>query len=327
MFQRRQVGAAGAAARGRVYVVLAGLSLTGPGCGAGGSNATDAGAPDAAASTGDGATWTCGAPASAADLCATLPTGTIAACADQPNGEPSQAGYLDVTLPNGSHVYTCATAWTDGSGGYWFEAPDAFMADPQSCCGAAPTPVAIPELPPLALGTMGALHGPREMKPQESASSGAGQIRTNPFAVVVRDQAGANAYTTALARWRAWEGDDQRHEGADGTAYYFPAQFPVNYVILETADGQPVLVIAPEVSATGDGEAPLGHPTLGACAEGGGGPLVLMAGEIWGDTITNHSGRFNHHPAVTREALDNAVELFNCLGISITRTTYYPPEL
>jgi len=347
VFRGWQAGAAGAAARGGVYVVLAWLSLTGLGCGADNWNGTNAPAtavsPDAGstsdmdgstsstdgpASTMDGATWACGAPAPAADLCTTLPTGTVAGCPAQPNGDPSQTGYLDITMPDGSHVYTCATAWSDGAGGYWFDAPDAFMSDPQSCCGGAPTPVAIPEPPSFALGTMGALHGPREIKPQESAESGAGPIRTNPFAVIVRDQAGAQMYEAARASWQAWAGDGIAHAGSDGSgAYYFAAAFPVNFAIQEMPDGQPVLVIAPEVSLTADGETPFGHPTVGACAAGGGAPLVLMAGEVWGTTITNHSGRFNHHPAVTQDALDNAVKLFNCFGISITRTTYYPPKI
>jgi hypothetical protein len=323
----------------RVALVLAGVSIAWLGCGAGMSNETDTAAsavpPDAGSTSstdgstsvddGGAGTWTCGAAASAADLCAALPTGRVAGCA---NGDPSQNGYLDITMPDGSHVYTCATAWSDEAGGYWFDAPDAFMSDPQSCCGAAPTPIAIPDLPPVALGTLGALHGPREIKPQESAESGAGLIRSNPFAVVVRDQAGANLFATALADWQAWAGDGNPHASSDGTgAYYFAAAFPINYAIFETPDGQPVLVIAPEVYLTADGMTPLGHPTLGACAQGGGAPLVLMAGEVWGTTITNHSGRFNHHPAVTQDALDNAVKLFNCFGIAITRTTYYPPAL
>ncbi len=322
----------------RVALVLAGVSFAWLGCGAGMSNETDTGAtavpPDAGSTSitdgstsgddGGTSTWTCGAEAPTADLCAALPTGRVAGCA---NGDPSQNGYLDITMPDGSHVYTCATAWSDEAGGYWFDAPDAFMSDPQSCCGAAPTPIAIPDLPPVALGTLGARHGPREIKPQESAESGAGLIRSNPFAVVVRDQAGANLFATAVADWQAWAGDGNPHASSDGTGYYFAAEFPINYAIFETPDGQPVLVIAPEVSLTADGKTPLGHPTLGACAQGGGAPLVLMAGEVWGTTITNHSGRFNHHPAVTQDALDNAVKLFNCFGIAITRTTYYPPAI
>jgi len=343
-FERQQAGTAGTAARpgARVALGLAALSLAWLGCGADLSTETDAAAnanaPDAGSGSnmdgstsiddGGTGTWTCGAAAPTADLCTALPTGRVALCADLPTGEPSQNGYLDITMPDGSHAYTCATAWSDEPGGYWFDAPDAFMSDPQSCCGGAPTPIAIPDLPPVALGTLGALHGPREIKPQESAESGAGLIRSNPFAVIVRDQAGANLFATAFADWQAWAGDGNPHAGSDGTgAYYFAAEFPVNYAILETPDGQPVLVIAPEVSLTADGMTPLGHPTLGACAAGGGGPLVLMAGEVWGTTITNHSGRFNHHPAVTQEALDNAVRLFNCFGIAITRTTYYPPTI
>jgi hypothetical protein len=343
-FKRQDAGTAGATLRpgARAAFLLAGVSLAWLGCGAGISNETDTAAtavpPDAGStSSTDGATsgddgetgtWTCGAAAPTTDLCAALPRGSVAGCADLPNGEPSQSGYLDITMPDGSHVYTCATAWSDEAGGYWFDAPDAFMADPQSCCGAAPTPIAIWDPPPFELGTLGALHGPREIKPQESAGSGAGLIRTNPFAVIVRDQAAANLFATAFADWQAWAGDGNAHAGSDGTgAYYFAAEFPVNFAIVETPDGQPVLIIAPEVSLTPDGMTPLGHPTLGACADNGGAPLVLMAGEVWGTTITNHSGRFNHHPAVTQEALENAVKLFNCFGIAITRTTYYPPTI
>jgi len=327
----------GTTARDRACTLVVGLALVGSGCGADRPIETapatvdspDAGSPSMMdGSATDGGAWTCGAPATELDLCAALPTGVVAPCADLPDGDPSTDGYLEIALPDGSHVYTCATAWTDGEGGFWFDAPDAFMADAQSCCGGAPTPIGLPPFPPVAPGTLGALHGPREIKPQESVETGAGKIRTNPFAVVVRDQVGANAYATAAANWQAWAGDGLAHAGSDGTgAYYFPAEFPVNYAVLEATDGQPVLVIAPEVSLTDDGMAPLGHPTLGACAAGGGAPLVLMAGEVWGPTITNHSGRFNHDPAVTQEALENAAKLFNCLGISITRTTYYPPKL
>ena len=231
-------------------------------------------------------------------------------------------------MPDGTHIYSCATSWSDGGdGGYAFAAPDTFMSDAQSCCGGPPTPVPTPMLPPIALGTLGAPHGPRDIKPQESMEPGAGPIRSNPFAVVVRDPAGAETYATALASWQAWAGDGNPHTATDGEdAYYFSADLLVNYVILETPDAQPVLVIAPEVSLTADGTTPLGHPTLGACQAGGGAPLVLMAGEVWGATLTNHSGRFNHDPSVTQEALDDAAKLFNCLGISITRTTYYPPK-
>jgi hypothetical protein len=316
--------------------VLVGLVLAGPGCGPEASSETGpaatAGTPDAGQPSGEdggrGSAWTCGTPAPAGDLCAAVPTGTLTGCGEGANGEQPQTGYLDIAMPDGSHIYSCATSWSDGGdGGYFFSAPDSFMSDPQSCCGGEPTPVATPMLPPIALGTLGAPHGPRDIKPQESMEPGSGPIRSNPFAVVVRDQGGADAYAAALANWQAWSGDGAPHGGADGQgAYYFSAELLVNYVILESSDGAPVLVVSPEVSLTDDGMTPLGHPTLGACATGGGAPLVLMAGEVWGTTITNHSGRFNHDPAVTQEALDNAAKLFNCFGIGIDRTTYYTPK-
>jgi hypothetical protein len=42
--------------------------------------------------------------------------------------------------------------------------------------------------------------------------------------------------------------------------------------------------------------------------------------------LTNHSGRFGYDTSVTPAALDDAASLFNCLGISITATMYYPPK-
>ena len=333
VFNSRQAGAEGRLRSASPYLLIFELALVVLGCGPDESTATGpaatTGSPDAGGMpVGDGGTWSCGAPVPAVDLCTALPTGTIAGCGGQQNGAPPQTGYLDIAMPDGSHIYSCATSWSDGGdGGYFFPAPESFMSDPQSCCGGGQTPVATPMLPPIALGTLGAPHGPRDIKPQESAAPGAGAIRSNPFAVVVRDQAGADAYATALASWQAWAGDGNPHMGADGqVAYYFSADLLVNYVIVEMSDGQPVLVIAPEVSLTDDGMTPLGHPTVGACAAGGGAPLVLMAGEIWGTTLTNHSGRFNHDPSVTQEALDNAVKLFNCLGIAITSATYYSPK-
>jgi len=160
-FRRQRAGTAGAAVRpgARIAFGLAGLSVVWLGCGAGMSNETDAPAtavsPDAGSTSsmdgstsiddGGTSTWTCGAVAPTADLCTALPTGAVAGCAALPNGDPSQNGYLDITMPDGSHVYTCATS--DGSGGYWFDAPDAFMSDPQSCCGAAPGCTVVPKSP------------------------------------------------------------------------------------------------------------------------------------------------------------------------------------
>jgi hypothetical protein len=310
------------------------VSLAAFGCGGGTSTPDDAAAidhsPDGGAPpAGGGAPWTCGAPAPPADLCQLLPTGAIHSCGHTANGDPSQTGYLEIALPDGSRIYKCATSWSpDPSTGYTLAAPETLMSDAQSCCGGPPTPVAPPALPAVAVGPLGALHGPDEIKPQETTAPGNGAIHTNPFAVAVRDQAGGMMAAAARASWQAWAGDGAPHAAPDGSgAYYFPIAARVNYAILETPDGQPVVVLAPEISLTDDDETPFGHPTVGACLAGGGAPLVLMAGEIWGTTLTNHSGRFNHDPSVTRDAVDAAAELFNCLGIPIERTTYYPPKL
>jgi hypothetical protein len=291
-----------------------------------GSISTDAATSTGA--TGAAGESMCGTPAAAADLCRTLPQGTLTACSHDSAGEPSQTGYLDILGADGSHVYVCATSWVPGgAGGYWFDRPDLFMSDPQSCCGAAATPAAAPTAPQPAIGVLGNPHAGKDIKPQESAQPGAGLIRQNPFAVIVRDPSGGAAVSAALPTWLGWAGDGKPHPAPDGSgAYYFPGVLLINYALLETSDGHVVVVVGPEVSVTADGKSPLGHPTLGGCAAGGGAPLALMAGEIAGTTLTNHSGRFGHDPSVTPEALDNAAKLFNCLGIPITATTYYPPK-
>jgi hypothetical protein len=310
------------------------LLAGGAGCGGGGQSASDAGPPGSVTSR-DGASLpeastgaACGAPAAAADLCQALPSGTITACSVDGAGQPSQTGYLEIRAADGSRTFVCATSWSDGgSGGYWFGHPDQFMSDAQSCCGGGATPVPAPMAPQPAAGYLGALHAATDIKPQEMSQPGAGPIRENPFAVVVRDSAGGAAVAGAVATWLGWAGDGKPHAGPDGRgAYYFPGPILVNYTILEDAAGAPVIVIGPEVSLTADGKSPLGHPTLGGCAAGGGAPLVLMAGELGGTNLTNHTGRFGHDSSVTPDALNNAAALFNCLGIAVTGTTYYPPK-
>jgi hypothetical protein len=262
------------------------------------------------------------------DLCQALPAGTVNACSHDSAGHPSPNGYLDITSADGGHTYVCATNWipkpTDG---YAFGTPDQFMSDPQSCCGGPATPVGAPTLAPPAIGYLGALHAPRGIKPQETLQSGTGPIRHHPFAFVVADSSQAAAFSATLASWRSWAGDGQAHPAPDGSgSYYFPSKLLINYVILETADAVPVVVIGPEVSSDAKEQKLLGHPTLGACTTGGGAPLVLIAGELSGTTLNNHSGRYGHDPSVTPEALDDAAALFNCLGIPVTATTYFPAK-
>lgn len=130
-----------------------------------------------------------------------------------------------------------------------------------------------------------------------------------------------------MSTWLSWAGDGTPHPAPDGTgAYYFASNFPTNYVVLETSEGFPVIVIGPEVSLTADGTTPIGHPTLGVCSAGGGAVLAMIGGEIHGTTLNNHSGRYDYGPWVTAQALDSAAQLFNCMGIQITDTKYYPPK-
>jgi hypothetical protein len=304
-------------------VFLAGL---GCGAGGGGSSALVTDGSPSQADAGSDAAVVCPAIAAPPDLCKALPTGAVSACS-RDGGQLSPNGYLDIAGTDGSHTYVCATNWipkpTDG---YAFGSPDQFMSDPQSCCGGPATPVAAPTAAPTSIGYLGAPHAPRGIKPQETLQSGTGPIRHHPFAFVVADSSQAAAFAAALASWRSWAGDGQAHPAPDGSGtYYFPTKLLINYVIVETADAVPVVVIGPEVSPDAAGAKLLGHPTLGACTAGGGAPLVLIAGEISGTTLTNHSGRYGHDVSVTPEALDHAAALFNCLGISITGTQYYPP--
>jgi hypothetical protein len=120
-----------------------------------------------------------------------------------------------------------------------------------------------------------------------------------------------------------WAGDGQAHPGPDGTgAYYFPSALPINYVVLRTSSGAPMIVLGPEVSMDPDLGTELGHPTLGACAAGGGAPLAYIGGTIYGSTITNASGRFGHESTVTTETLANTARLFNCYGIQVSNTVF-----
>ena len=320
---RRWVRSIGVAWR---IVVANMIVVAGAGCGSGGGSGSHAGVvgsgPDGQA--GD----VCNATAALTDPCGAVATGTITACSQGSGGQPSQTGYLEIQNTDGSRTYICATSWSDGgSGGYWFDKPEQFMSDPQSCCGSAATPVAAPTAAKSAIGYLGEPHAPRDIKPQESAQPGSGPLRQDPFAISVVDSNSAAAFQSALANWNAWAGDGMAHQAPDGSgAYYFPKFVLINYTIVETRDGMPVIVIGPEVSLTEDGMSPLGHPTLGTCASGGGAPLVLMAGELAGVTLTNHSGRYGHDTSVTQEALDSASNLFKCRGIQVTKTTYYPPK-
>ena len=210
--------------------------------------------------------------------CAALPTGKVVPCSVD-GGQPSQTGYLELDSPGASPIYVCATSWSaDPSIGYIFGQPATFMSDPQSCCGGPASGTAAPTVPDSAVGTLGAPHIPSHIKPQEMVEAGSGLLRQNPFAIAVTDATSGAAVTQAMATWLSWGGDGQPHAAPDGTgAYYFASGVSINYVILETSDGFPVIVIGPEVSLTADGTTPIGHPGLGVCAAGGGAALALIA--------------------------------------------------
>ncbi len=270
----------------------------------------------------------CGFPAVPADLCSALPIGKVTPCGVDSSGQPSQTGYLEIDSPGSAPMYVCATSWSPNpANGYIFGSPATYMSQPQSCCGGAVSSTAAPTVPQSAIGSLGTPHVPDHLKPQETAQPGNGPLVQDPFAVVVTDTKSGAAATAAIATWLSWGGDGKPHSAPDGTgAYYFAPGFPVNYVVLETGDGVPVIVIGPEVSQAADGSIPIGHPTLGVCPSGGGAPLAMAAGEVHGATINNHSGRFDYGPSATAATLDTVAKLFNCMGIQITGTTFTPPK-
>jgi hypothetical protein len=112
-------------------------------------------------------------------------------------------------------------------------------------------------------------HVPSHIKPQEMNQPGGGTLRQNPFAVVVADTKSGAGAAKAMSTWLSWAGDGTPHPGPDGTgAYYLWSNFPL----------------------TADGTTPIGHPSLGVCSMGGGGaPLAMIAGEIHGTMLNNHS--------------------------------------
>jgi hypothetical protein len=211
--------------------------------------------------------------------------------------------------------------------GYIFGQPDTFLSDSQGCCGGAVSSAAAPTVPESSIGAVATPHIPDHPKPQETEKPGSGPIRQNPFAIAVTDTTSGAAATAAISTWLSWQGDGMAHPGPDGTgAYHFEPGAPINYVILETTGGFPVIVIGPEVSLAADGTTPIGHPTLGVCSAGGGASLAMTAGEIHGTTLNNHSGRYDYGPSATMATLDAAAKLFNCMGIQITGTTFTPPK-
>lgn len=318
-------------------------ALLGVGCGGNGQSSgdltggamssgdADAGAQPSTGSdvgTSSSTPGVCGFPSVPADLCGALPTGKVTPCSIDSSGQPSQTGYLEIDSPGSAPAYVCATSWSpDPSNGYIFGSPGTFMSQPQSCCGGAASVTAVPTVPQSAIGSLGTPHIPSHVKPQETAQPGNGPIVQNPFAVAVTDPKSGAAATAAISTWLSWGGDGQPHAAPDGTgAYYFAQGFPVNYVILETSAGVPVIVIGPEVSQAADGSTPIGHPTLGVCASGGGAPLAMTGGEVRGTTINNHSGRYDYGPSATAQTLDTVAKLFNCMGIQITGTTFTAPK-
>lgn len=260
----------------------------------------------------------------AAEACARSLTGAVTPCSIDPvTGVPSQTGALEVRRGDGATGYLCTTGWVD-PGGFFFQADRRhFAAAPTACCGG---PVA-PLLDwPATDPHLGVPHAPTHIKVQELDTRGGGPLVENPFAIVVRDAAAAATVHPQRLAWLAWAGDGVPHPAPDGTGrYWFPNPLPVNYVVVPTATGEPLIVVAPEVTLDPSYTQPLGHPTMGACADRSGAPVAFLGGTIAGTVLTNRSGRFGRETSITRAHLEGAAALFNCQGITITGVDFNPP--
>jgi hypothetical protein len=295
-----------------------------------GNNTTDATAIDAGTPTPDGgdgdatdaASQGCQLGMTAVQACAIAWRGDVHACSiDAQTGTPSQNGWLDIARPDGTHGYLCATSWTS-SGGYYFEERITLVDSSTACCGGTGATIAWPTVD-AAYGTA---HGPTHVKPWETTASPNGDLRENPFSIVVSNADAAAAFQTQRASWQAWAGDGQPHPAPDGSGtWWFRSPLSIQYVLVPTADGRPLIVIAPDVTPDAALQAPQGHPTLGACTGSGGAPLAYVGGEIHDATLSNRSGRFGHESTITQANLQAAADLFNCYGISITAIDYVPP--
>src|SRR5262245_38855306 len=255
--------------------------------------------------------------------CAVALTGEVRACSIDPDtGAPSQTGWLVVRRPDGSRGYLCASTWTE-TGGYYFSEDRVHLVDaPTACCGGASGT----QLDWFARDPrFGVVHGPTHVKPQEVMAATGGALRENPFAVIVSSPATASELADARELWRSWAGDGQPHAPRGGSgSYWFPSPLTINYDVVPTTSGRPLIVVAPEVSMDPDFGTPLGHPTLGACPEGGA-PLAFLAGAIHDTILSNRSGRFGQDSTVSEADLANTAALFNCQGITITGVDYVQP--
>ncbi|HUQ08151.1 MAG TPA: hypothetical protein VM261_36900 [Kofleriaceae bacterium] len=274
-------------------------------------------APDAAAQG-------CQLGMTAAQACAIAWRAEVHACSIDPqSGAPSLNGWLDVARPDGTHGYLCATNWTRW-GGYFFDERRQLFDSASACCGGARVPLAWP----IVDAAYGTAHGPTHVKPWETTASPDGALRTNPFAIVVSSSDSAATFQTQRALWSSWAADGQPHPAPDGSgSWWFRYPLAIQYVLVPTTDGRPLIVIAPDVSPDAELEAPQGHPTLGACPDTGGAPFAYVGGEIThGTRISNRSGRFGHESTITQANLQAAADLFNCYGIPIATIDYVPPE-
>jgi hypothetical protein len=248
----------------------------------------------------------------AEQACGIALTGAVTPCASNPDD-----GWLEVRQPDGTTGYLCAVGYTETGGFYLGDDRVHLVDDASACCDGSSAPTLDW---PATDAYFGVAHGPTHIKPWEMATDDGGTIRQNPFAVIVSNAASAAVFEEQRHLWQSWAGDGQSHSG-----YWFSDFVAINFVLVPTVTGAPLIIIGPEPFADADFDEPIGHPTLGACAGHGGAPLAFIGGQVRHTTLNNHSGRYGHEPTITAENLDNTAALFNCYGISITDVDFTPP--
>ena len=255
--------------------------------------------------------------------CAIALTGDVEACSiDAMTGTPSQRGWLAVRRPDGAAGYLCATQWSAIDGYSFFDDRIHLVDAAAACCGGpAGTILPWPAVDPV----LGTPHGPTHAKPWETVSPSVGALRENPFAVIVSSPEAGATFAARRQQWLTWAGDGQPHPAPDGTGrYWFASDVAINWVVVPTATGQPLIVLAPEAASDAAFQTELGHPTLGPCAAPGGTPLAFIGGDLRGSVLANRSGRFGHESTITPAHLTAAAALLNCYGITVTSTHFIP---
>lgn len=279
---------------------------------------TDAGATNGAADarlpTGDAARAT-----NVGNHCPRLPASRVTECPTDP-----QKAYLAITETDGVTRFACAFRFFADKNRWEFNKPqNNWVPSGDECCGTMGTAQAFAPAPLTAAGYLGSPHSADHIKAQElTLGKAGGDLRHNPFSLVIKDPASGQAFNEMVPVWRQWYASGMPQMAPDGSGPYYVTN-TINYVIVQDSQDNLIIIAGPEVSLTGFVTDLWGHPTLSPCATAGT-ATALIGGviDVTTTTLNNDSGRFGTDPSVTFEALSNAAKLFNERGVTITKTKF-----